>query len=74
MKGFLLTAVHRRDMLRVTIAGTAIAATGKLASEAVAAEPTGSACMAGVKVAFVFDHQLNRCEPRDELVECSHWN
>jgi hypothetical protein len=43
MKGFLLTAVHRRDLLRVAITSTAIAATGTLASEAVAAEPTGSA-------------------------------
>jgi hypothetical protein len=43
MKGFLLTSVHRRDLLRVAIAGTTMAATGTLAPDAVAAETTGSA-------------------------------
>jgi hypothetical protein len=43
MKGFLLAVVHRRDLFRGAIAGTATAAMGTLAFEATAAETTGSA-------------------------------
>jgi hypothetical protein len=39
MKGFLLTTVQRRDLLRITVAGTAAAVTETLAFAAVAAEP-----------------------------------
>jgi hypothetical protein len=43
MKGFLLTTLRRRDLLRVAITGTAVAAIETLAFEADATEPTGSA-------------------------------
>jgi hypothetical protein len=43
MKGFLLTTLRRRDLLRVAITGAAVAAIETLTFEAVAAEPTGSA-------------------------------
>jgi hypothetical protein len=36
-------AVHRRELLRLAITGSAAATSGTLAIEAVAAEPTGSA-------------------------------
>jgi hypothetical protein len=43
MKSFLLAKMRRRDLFRATAAGAAIAASGTVAFEAVASEPTGSA-------------------------------
>jgi hypothetical protein len=43
MKSFLLAKVRRRDVFRAAAAGVAIAASRGAASEAAAAEPTGSA-------------------------------
>jgi hypothetical protein len=43
MKSFLLAKMRRRDLFRATAAGAAIAASGTVAFEAVAFEPTGSA-------------------------------
>ncbi|WP_426434582.1 formate dehydrogenase [Bradyrhizobium genosp. P] len=43
MKGFLLSTVRRRDLLRATIAGTAAVGTEVLPFEAVAAEPSDTA-------------------------------
>ena len=42
MKGQLLTAVHRRDLLHFVAVGTVAAAAGLVAPAAVAAEPVGS--------------------------------
>jgi hypothetical protein len=42
MKGQLLTAVHRRDLLHFVAAGTVAAAAGVVAPVAVAAEPANS--------------------------------